>query len=147
MAIVPDKKQDKISWYQSKITPWTTNATAIGVLASNVASLGTLTTTAQTALNAQTTAEAAFRTSVNVANDAVAAMATAGADLISAIRTKGRTGGNTVYDLAQIPPPAAPSPSGAPGKPSGFTAELNEGGTLTIKWKCASPGGNVTYQV
>lgn len=149
MALVPDKKQDKISFYQSKIAPWTTNATAIGTTSSNVANLGTLTTAAQTAMDAQTTAEAAFRSSVAAANSAISAMDTAGADIISAIRTKARTDGDGVYTLAQIPAPATPSPVGAPGEPSNFKVELQNNGALTLTWKCKNPANSTgtTYQV
>lgn len=147
MGLIPDKKQDKINFFQSKIAPWTTNASAIGVVASNVASLGTMTTAAQTALAAQIAAESTFRTSVITANNAIGSMVTAGSDLISAIRTKARTAGDGVYELAEIPPPATPSPSPAPGTPEKFAATLNANGSLMITWKCASPGGNVTYQI
>jgi hypothetical protein len=149
MALVPDKKQQKISFYQSKIDPWTTNATAIGTTTTAVTALGTLVTAAQTAMDAQTTAEAAFRTAVEAANNAVNAMAAAGADIISAIRTKARTGGDGVYTLAQIPAPATPSPVGAPGQPKNFTVALNADGSLMLKWKCSNPAGSTgtIYQV
>ena len=49
------------------------------------------------------------------------------------------TDGDNVYFLAQIPPPATPSPVPAPGTPSDFAATLNPDGSLGLKWKCANP--------
>src|SRR4051812_25511040 len=82
MSLVPRTKQDKVNFYQSKITPWTTNATAIGTTSSAVTALNTLVTAAADALAAQTVAEAAWRSSVETSDLAVAAMATAGANII-----------------------------------------------------------------
>jgi hypothetical protein len=149
MALVPNTKQGKVNFYQSKIAPWTTNATAIGTTSGAVTALGTLVTAADTALAAQATAEAAARSAVEAANLAVNAMATAGADIISAIRVKARTAGDSVYTLAQIPAPATPSPRPAPGEPTNFAVLLQNNGAVTLTWKCHNPAGSqgTTYQV
>ncbi len=149
MALVPDTKQGKVNFYQSKLTPWTTSATAIGTTSGAVTALGTLATAAATALAAQATAEAAFRSAVATADLAVDAMAKAGADIVSAIRTKARTAGDSVYTLAQIPAPANPSPRPAPGAPTNFAVALENNGAVTLTWKCANPAGSAgtMYQV
>ncbi len=141
MGLVPDTKPAKVAFFKSKITPWTDSAVEIGTSTTAVAALDVLVTAAETALLTQTTSEAAFRTSVAAADEAVEAMAKAGADIISAIRTKARTAGNGVYNLAQIPAPATPSGKGAPGEPGFFKVELQNNGALTLTWKCANPAG------
>ncbi|HEV2295585.1 MAG TPA: hypothetical protein VGR35_17180 [Tepidisphaeraceae bacterium] len=90
MGLIPDSKVGKIQFFQSKVTPWTDNAVALG-----------------------TTADP-----------------------------------QSVYDLAQIPAPALPTPVTTLGMPANFTATLDQSGALTLKWKCASPRASGTvYQV
>jgi hypothetical protein len=149
MGLIPDTKQGKINFFQSKITPWTTNATAIGTTAAEVTALNALVEAAADAVATQITNEAAFRASVASADVAINAMVKAGGDIISAIRTKARTAGDTVYDLAQIPAPATPTVRPAPGEPTGFAVELQNNGAVTLTWKCSNPAGTAgtTYQV
>ena len=47
-----------------------------------------------------------------------------------------------VYNLAQIPPPASPSPAPPPAQPTDLTVTLDaSGGSLTLRWKAANPAG------
>src|SRR5438128_352870 len=110
MSLIPSSKTDKVAFFNSKITPWTTNATAIGTTTAAVTDLQTKVTTAQTKLAAQVAAEQASKTATMAANDAVATMVIAGSDIIKAIRAKAAVSGNSVYELAQIPDPALPTP-------------------------------------
>lgn len=142
MALIPHKKIEKVSFFSSRITTWTTNATAIGTTSGAVTSLGTLVTSAQAAIAAQEAAENDAKAKTSAANSAVDAVVKAGGDIISAIRTKGRTvGGTSVYDLAQIPPPATPATKPPPGTPSALKTTLNPNGSLSLKFKCANPVG------
>ena len=149
MGLVPNSRVDKVAFFQSKIAPWTANSVAIGSSAAAITALQTKLTAAQNALAAQVAAAATAETATFTADNAIDALAVAGADIISAIRTKGRTGGNIVYELAQIPPPATPSTKAKPGTPFDFTVELQPNGTLLIKWACTNPVGTVgtMYQV
>jgi hypothetical protein len=142
MPLVPAKKDQKVAFYRSKIEPWTTNAVAIGTTTTAVGALDTLVTAAETAIADQIAKLAAYRTAVETADAAVEAMGVAGADIISAIRTKGRTGGQAVYDLAQIPAPATPTPIGNPGTPEALKVELHPDGSIKLTWKCANPAGS-----
>jgi hypothetical protein len=48
----------------------------------------------------------------------------------------------TVYQLVQIPPPAAPTPAPPPAQPSDLTVLLDAArGQLTLYWKGANPAG------
>ena len=148
MSLVPKTKIGKIQFFNSKVTPWTSNAVAIGTSAAAVTDLQTKLTTAQTKLTAQIAAEAAFRTAVAATDDAVAILMNAGMDIVKAIRAKAATAGNSVYELAEIPAPATPTPVTTLGKPSDFVVTLSESGALELKWKCTSPRASGTiYQI
>jgi len=148
MSLIPNTKSAKIAFFNSKIAPWTTNATAIGTTAGAVTALEALVTDAQTKLDAQVAAEQAAKTATMTSNNGVDAMVTAGSDIIKAIRAKAATAGISVYELAQIPDPATPTPVTTLGQPSDFNVGLGADGALTLKWKCSSPrASGVIYQV
>jgi hypothetical protein len=149
-TVLPSKAVDKIVFCENHNSVWSTNATAIGTTSGEVAALVTKTTAARAAFNAQQLAQEQARTATSAFNDAVASMAGAASDIIKQIKTKAAiVGGNSVYDLALIPPPAPPSPIPAPGTPFDFVAGLKPDGSLELKWKCNNPAGSqgTTYQV
>ncbi len=149
MSLYPNTKTGKIGYFNSKIAPWTTNATAIGTTSAAVTDLQTKVTTAQAKLDAQIAAEQAVKTATEAATVAVAQMVEAGADIIKNIRAKAATvGGNSVYELAEIPAPATPTPVSTLGQPTDFKAELGQDGSIISRWKCANPRATGTvYQV
>src|SRR4051812_12894699 len=120
MGLIPDTKAGKVAFYGSKIAPWTTNAVAIGTTAGAVTALDALLTTAQDKLAAQTAAQEAAKTATAAADNAVEALAVAGANIIADIRAKARNSADpaNVYELAQIPAPATPTPVNTLGTPS-----------------------------
>lgn len=148
MAVIPDKRADKVSFFRAHNTPWAASAVQIGTTQQAVTDLDTKTTAAQDKLDAQAAAHQAAKAATLAANDAIDAMVNAGADIIKAIRAKAAVDGNSVYELAEIPAPASPSPVNTLGQPEKFTVELGQDGALTLKWKCASPrASGTTYQV
>lgn len=153
MGIVPDTRLGKIEFYEAHISPWTTNAVAIGLTAGSVTALGTLTTNARKAFDAAEAARQAAKTATQAYYDAVRAMHSgpgAGADMIELIKNKAQTTNNpSVYTLAQIPPPATPGTTPPPGLPFDFTVGLLQNGALELKWKCNNPSGTqgTVYEV
>ena len=147
MPLLPSNNADRVAFFNTRTGLWTTNAIAIGTTTTAVTALESLVTTASAALDAQTTAQNAAKAATDAVNSAMLAMTNAGMAIVEQVRTKARSAGDSVYPLANIPAPATPSPTGTPGKPNKFKNELNADGSLTVMWKCASPGGNVTYQV
>lgn len=145
MGVVPDSRLGKIEFYEAHITPWTTNAAAIGLTPASVTALGTLTTNARKAFDAAEAARQAAKSATQAYYDAVRAMHNgpgAGADMIDTIRNKAQSTNNpAVYTLAQIPPPATPGTTPPPGTPFGFTVGLLQDGSLELKWKCNNPSG------
>jgi len=150
MSLVPKKDVDRIQFYENHIAPFTTNATAIGILASEATDLQTKTAAARAAFDARQAAQQAAEAATLAQRDAVDAMSNAGAALIEKIRAKAKqVGGNSVYTLAEIPAPATPGPIGPLGKPSDFVVTLDESGALHLKWKCTNPpaASGTFYQI
>ncbi len=148
MSLYPNTKTGKVAFFNSKVAPWTTNATAIGTTTTAVTDLQTKVTAAQDKLAAQVAAVQAAKTATMAADNAVAAVCVAGGDIIKSIRTKAATAGVGVYELAEIPNPATPTPVGTLGLPTNLKVELGQDGALTLKWKCANPRATGTiYQI
>ncbi len=150
MGLISQSKIGKIQFFQSKVAPWTTNAVAIGTSAAEVTAMEAKLTAAQDAMNDQIAAYAAAETATNALDNAIDALMNAGTDIIKQIRTKAAiVGGDSVYNLAEIPPRALPSPKPAPGKPTDFGATIEDNGALKLKWKCNNPAGatGTLYQV
>lgn len=149
MGIVPDKLADKIAFFEQHNTPWSTNAVAIGTTTTEVTALNTRTTAARAALSAQAAAQNAAKAATVTLHDAVLAMSNAGTDIILKIKAKAAVDGDSVYSLAQIPPPAVPGPVPAPGTPTDFKVQIQQDGSLILTWKCPNPTNatGTIYQV
>lgn len=150
MGTVPKKAVERVQFYENHITPFTTNATAIGITSAEATDLGTKTTAARAAFVAQQEAAQSSKVATEAFQNAVDAMSVTGAGLIKKIRAKAEMTNNPdVYTLAEIPAPPTPSPRPAPGTPSNFTATLKSTGELDIAWKCENPAGSAgtLYQV
>lgn len=136
MSVVPAKQGPKLEFFENHIDPWTTNAVAIGTTSAIVTDLQTKTTAARAAYDAQKAALQAAKTATATLDTAMRAMGNAGAAIIDQVRAKARTGGDAVYNLAQIPVPATPKTKAKPGTPYKFEATLNPDGSLALTWKC-----------
>jgi hypothetical protein len=149
MPIVPKKPAERVAFYASKITGWTTNAVAVGTTSAAVTDLGTKVTSAQAKIAAALAAKELAKNAVADADLAVKDMAHAGAAIIQQIKAKAAVSGLSIYVLAQIPAPATPTPVPPPGTPVNFKAALNPDGSLKLTWKCPNPPGapGTIYQV
>ena len=79
---------------------------------------------------AQVAAQAVAQAATAACDEAMAALVLAGGDIIKQVRIKATTAGPGVYELAQIPAPAIPSPRPAPSAPTNFKVELFVDGSL-----------------
>jgi hypothetical protein len=149
VSLVPDTKPGKIAFYKSRLALWTTNSVAIGSSAAEISALSALITAAETSLLEQEQARETSESKTLACDNAIAAMEYAGATVISGVRYKARTAGDVVFELSNLPAPATPSPVAPPGKPTDFTAELQEDGSVILGWKCPNPVGvgGTSYQV
>ena len=149
MSLIPPTIDGKIQYFQSKNSPWSLNHAAIGTTSAAVTALAGKVTLAQAKLAAAVAAREAAKNATTDLHLAVRDMVGAGSDIIKQIRAKAAVDGEGVYVLAQIPPPATPTPRPAPGTPTDFVVTLNPDGSLKLKWKCPNPPGSVgtMYQV
>ncbi len=149
MSVLPRDKAQQIEFCESHEAPWSANSAAIGTSAAAITDLTTKTAAARSAYDAQIAAQQAAKAATLTANQAIATMSQATRDILKQIKAKAAIDGDGVYALAEIPSPATPSPVAPPGTPYAFTVELQQGGTLVLKWKCDNPIGAVgtIYQV
>lgn len=141
MAIMPDKKIEKLGWCEAHVTPWTDNAVAIGSSAAAVTDFSTKVTTARAAYVTKQAAEEAVRNANGDFDMALNAATTAAADIVKSVRAKAATSGDSIYTLASLPIPATPSPKPPPGQPTDIKVSLTATGALDMKWKCPNPAG------
>src|SRR5688572_21160908 len=132
MSLIPSSKTGKVAFFNSKLTPWQTNSAAIGTTAAAVTDLQAKVVAAQDKLAQQVAVEEAAKTATMAANNAIAAMVAAGSDIIKQIRAKAAISGNEVYELAEIPNPATPTPVTTLGQPTDFKVELGADGALNL---------------
>ena len=149
MRLVPRDVPRKISFYRTHLAAWADHAAEIGTTPQLVADLAAMTDEAQQALADQHAARQAARAATQRLHQAAERMASLGASIVLQIRAQAGIAGNGVYALASIAPEAQPAPIGPPGKPFEFTAELEQIGWLTLRWKCRNPRGSTgtMYQV
>jgi len=150
MSVVPKKPIDKVQFYEDHIAPFTTNATAIGIVTADATDLDAKATAARAAYDAQQVARQAAKTATESFYNALSALSITGAAVLKKIRAKAELTANpNVYTLAQIPAPATPSARPAPGKPTDLKVELDGNGALLLSWKCPNPSGapGTIYQI
>jgi hypothetical protein len=144
MSRTPDTRLQKLQYFEDHISPWNTNAVAIGTTTATVATLNTKAQAARTAYNAQQTARQAAEAATENFRVAIEAMNAVGQGILKQIDTMAQTTGNQgVYALAQVAPRATPTSRGAPGKPFDFTVEIGSLGELILKWKNSNGTGAV----
>lgn len=146
MSVLPDGLLDQIEFCEAHWPIWLAAPTNVGLSASQCTGLKNATNDARTAFNAAQAARQASKAATTTQNANAAILRANVADLIRQIKAYAELQANpaTVYAAAQIPPPAAPSPQPAPGKPTDFSVVLNPDGSVTLSWAstdAAASGG------
>lgn len=147
MSVIPDKKVEQVQFCEMHAPIWASNAAGLGLLPGQTTLFTTLSKNARAAFDAAQAAKLAYRAAVTKQNEQIA-LALSGpggaSDLIRFIKTfaENTASPDSVYSLAQIPPPAAPTPAPAPNQPTGVTVSLESSGAITLKWKCANAAPN-----
>jgi hypothetical protein len=144
MGIMPDKKIEQLQFCESHWPVWTANAAAIGVAPAAVLAFKNTTIAARTAYDAAQNARNAARAATTTQDGALGQMRTAAADIIRSIKAFAEQQANpdAVYGLAQIPPPALPTPAPAPGLPTEVAVSLESNGAVTLRWKAVNSAPN-----
>lgn len=142
MGVLPGSRAQMIAWFSQRITIWSANAAALGLDMAHITDLATKLDAAETKLDEANTIRAqsegvTFEYHVN-ADD----LKSFGADLIKVIKAKAEADGDpSLYALAQIPPPSAPTPLGPPAQPTNLTSTLGTLGEIDLRWKGSRKGG------
>ncbi len=152
MSVVPKNTVDKIAFFQSHNTPWSSNAVAIGTTTTAVTNLATLTAAAQAAVDARSKPE--HRQGGDARAQELRSMRCRlpDPDIIKSIKTKAATTGDSVYMLA---PDSRARRRASPMGPLGTPRRFQGGGSRRperhpeLSWKCTNPVGatGTTYQV
>lgn len=126
---------EKIEFYEAHLQPWSDNMAVIGLDPGMVGSISALTAGARAAHGAALSARNASQAATQAFHDATAQMASYGSSLIATIRAKAQTSNDPlVYRLAEIPPPAAPSPAGPPTDAKNLRATGQNDGSILLAW-------------
>ncbi len=145
MSTYPDSPRSAfIMWCQAHTDVFANNAAAIGLTPGQAVAFADATTAAADLTLAQEQARQAAKVATQAAVDAVDALRANAGDTVRLIRAFAETQADpaAVYQLAQIPPPASPSPAPPPAQPIDLTVTLEPGsGNLTLRWKAANPVG------
>lgn len=151
MSTIPPRNDDAVAWCVSHLPIWLDNAASIGLDPAELAELSARITEANTRLTARNQAQDAASGAVGSFNEAATDMRTLAALQVAKVRTfaKGSDTPAIVYEDAQIPAPADPTPRPAPGTPTLFVITLEQSGALSVKFKCPNPPrvGALTYRV
>jgi hypothetical protein len=152
MSVLPDKTEDLIAFCESHLVSWAAApATAIGLSSAQLTSFTAVTQAARDSLTANTNARNAAKASTTSLRTNVATARSMAADLVRVVKGFAELQSNpgSVYALAQIPMPADPTPSTAPGKPTNISVSLEASGAVTVSWDAtnAAAGTGGFFQV
>jgi len=137
-------RADLLFWAQAHAPTFTTNAAAIGLSTGQASAFSTATTAAAAALLAMNQAHDASKVATQQCLEAFNALRSSSGDTVRLIRAfaEVQVKPSTVYNLAQIPAPATPTPMPPPGQCSDLRVTLTPGnGKLTLDWKSDNPVG------
>lgn len=144
MATYPTTpREDFLQWALAHAPIFLANDSEIGLTENQAMAFQTAANAAQAAQVAQTDAKDATKTATNIASVKFSDLRKQASTVIRNIKNFAENQDNpSVYDIAQIPPPADPSEIPPPAKPTGITVELDAAnGAVTLKWKAANPKG------
>jgi hypothetical protein len=144
MSILPPKVEEFLTWCENHGPVWNTNATNLGLTVAEVQAFMVLVTEARQAWAAKEAAYDAARAATVVSQDTVRDARREAAELLRDIKAfaEAQSKPATVYALAQIPPPAAPTPAPPPAQPTDLSVTIEPGsGALTLRWKAKNPAG------
>lgn len=136
-------RSDFLAWCQAHALVFQSNAAAIGITAGQATAFKAAAQAAADAATAQFTAKEAAKSATQIVSTKFNDLEASAAELVRTIRTFAENTHNPgVYAIAQIPPPATPTPLPDPAQPVNVKAELEATtGSITLRWKCTQPEG------
>ena len=151
MPVVPVRNQDLLDFCDTHTATFSANAAAIGITPVAALLFKSTYDKARADSKAASAADDVKMAAVSTAQESIRTLRKVAGDVIAAIKAFAEAAPipSVVYNLAQIPMPAAPGPVPAPGMPTSFTAGIEPSGAITLRWKCANPvgGGGTVYEI
>ncbi len=142
MSVIPRTLVDRIQFFETHIPVWGKDPAAIGLTVAQLADLGTRTQQARADYENAQALRSQTKAATSTQNDSVDSMYDLGADLVKTIRAFAETTDNdSVYNLAEIPAPAAPTPTPPPESPTEVQLVVNAFGYCIINWKGSRANG------
>ncbi|MCC6322385.1 MAG: hypothetical protein IT438_13230 [Phycisphaerales bacterium] len=141
MSELPQSRLARLQYFEAHYGLWQTNAVNVGISAATALSVKNATTACRAGFDsmmvARNAAKAATLNFYNLNNTLV----DLGRGVISTIKSFAESTSNpNVYVLADINPPAPPSPVPAPSTPLEFTGSVSPDGVVTLAWRPESSG-------
>jgi hypothetical protein len=134
MAVLPSARDEMIQWFEDRIAEWGTHSAELGIDMEQLTELTTLISNARTVRDDAVAARIASKDATVSYYNGSDALRTYGSNIIKIIKARADADPD-LYAVASIPPPAAPTPAGAPEQPTDITVTLQPGGGLRISWK------------
>src|SRR5690606_7607425 len=137
-------RTDFLFWCQAHASVFSSHAADLGLTSAQTAafSAGVAQTTLR--LTNQQAARQAAQAATEAVNDAFVSLRRQAGEIVRTARAFAETQAdpNAVYQLAELPAPAAPTPVPPPAQPSDLRVQLDAAtGALTLRWKAQNPKG------
>jgi hypothetical protein len=149
-ANMPRTIPELMSWCNTHVDLWLTNAVSIGITSTQAGQFKTAVGDMTTNLSKADAARQASKDATMTAQNSIDVVRSMGSAFIGIMKSYAETTHNpNVYALAGVSPNDPPSVLPAPVAPDKFGASVNPDGSLTIKWKVSQPTGvsSVVYLV
>lgn len=132
-----------LQWCQAHVNVFSTQAANIGLTDAQALAFQAAVAAAAGSLIDVQSAKDASRAATAAATDRFSLLRSSAAEMVRTIRTFAENSGTQaeVYQLAQIPSPATPTPAPPPGQPYMPRVVLLESGAIRLSWKCVNPAG------
>lgn len=141
MAVLPSGKLEQLEFFESHKDAWADNAAAIGLQTSAISPFKAQITAARDAYSAMQIARDASKAATQAFYNAHGDMLGTGRAFIAAIKAFAETSNDpNVYVLANIDPPAPPSPAPAPETPTDLVGAISPSGSVTLTWSSTRSG-------
>jgi hypothetical protein len=148
----PNRNVELLQFAELHVPVWRAVAPQINLTADQTLAYFNATTEARAAFDAVQQIRLQARAATQRQTEAFSVLRTTNSSLLKIIRgfAQDQTKPSTIYQLAQIPEPAAPSPFAAPSAPTDLDATLaiTDGG-IALRWKAKQPANisGVVYRV
>lgn len=141
MSELPSTRLQRLQYFEAHYGLWQTNAANVGITAAAALSVKNATTACRAGYDAMIVARNASKAATLNFYNLNNTLVDLGRGVISTIKSFAESTNNpNVYVLADINPPAPPTPVPAPSTPLEFTGSVSPDGVVTLTWRPESSG-------